>query len=235
MTLYRLRPFLYSLLILLTFFTLFYFLCLCLGSVSFFLSHQILPYYFYVLKKGLLLFGGRALALFLCKGLGCSMGPTLTRISLLRLVVTTEAGPSLGNFMNPPDLELRIGQPGVPVGDYLSPEERVVYDRLNRNYYLRFPGGETPFSFEYARELVALKRAIVDRMFALDPDGFWMHYRPQIIEKSILTPKGEEYSLGTLRARYEELLQMQVPLNGGDSRFFRRLVKIKKDFLGRFD
>lgn len=74
----KLRPFLYSLLILLT---LFYFLSLCLGSVDFF--HALLS------KAGVSM-GCRALSVFLMK-MGCSGGLALAIAVILKAIFTAEA------------------------------------------------------------------------------------------------------------------------------------------------
>lgn len=65
-----------------------------------------------------------------------------------------------------PDLEYRLGQPGVEVGDDLSPTERRVEDRL----LLYKTNPEQLISVDDVKTLVRLKSEIVEKMALLDND-----------------------------------------------------------------
>ncbi|KAL5739338.1 hypothetical protein ACOSQ2_028518 [Xanthoceras sorbifolium] len=152
----------------------------------------------------------------------------------VRIVLVTEDIPERGNWMLPvpagaPNLELQIGPPGVrvEVGDDLSPIERRVKERLA--FYE--PGKEIPL--DDVEALVRLKRDVVGRMAQLDPHPFWVEQRDRILSESILTPQGPEYQISTLTKKLEEL----GGDNGSNSHFFRKLKKMREDFLlfGRFD
>ena len=152
----------------------------------------------------------------------------------VRVVLATEDIPERGNWMLPapagaPNLELQIGPPGagVEVGDDLSPIERRVKERLA--FYE--PGKEIPL--DDVEALVRLKRDVVGRMAQLDPHPFWVEQRDRILSESILTPQGPEYKISTLTKKLEEL----GGDNGSNSHFFRKLKKMREDFLlfGRFD
>lgn len=113
------------------------------------------------------------------------------------------------------------------LGDDLSPIERRVKERLA--FYE--PGKEIPL--DDVEALVQLKREVVGRMAQLDPHPFWIEQRDRIISESILTPRGQEYKISTLTKKLEEL----GGDNGSNSHFFRKLKKIRENFIlfGRFD
>ena len=172
---------------------------------------------------------------FLLRKIGFGGGLALALGFAVRVVLATEDIPSLGNWMFPapagaPNLELRIGPPGAGVevwDDDLSPIERRVKERLA--FYE--PGKDIPL--DDVEALVRLKRDVVGRMAQRDPHPFWVEQRDRILSEAILTPKGTEYKISTLTKKLEEL----EGDNGSNSHFFRKLKKMRQDFLlfGRFD
>lgn len=120
-----------------------------------------------------------------------------------------------------PNLELTLGIPG----------EDDLENRIRRRIFIFAPTRDVPI--EDIRTLIDLKSRVIHRMAELDPHGFWADQRNRIIGESILTPQGREYPMTTLAEKLEEL----NGANAQSSSFFKRLRKMRQDFLlfGRFD
>ena len=212
-------------------------------SISFLclLMLLVLLYVFYIylnstllylfLKKGSFVIGGRALSFLLHMCLGGSGGLFAAAILFaVRALLATEAAPPFGNAVSPgrePELDLRLGQPGVQVEDPegLSPAERQLRERLNRD-------GRDNISLDDVQAMAGMKEDIVTRISQLDPNPFWTEQRARIISSYIVTSKGEEYSLATLEKIWREL----GDANSQDHYFVKRMLKLRKDYelLGRF-
>ena len=163
-----------------------YLVCLKMGWVSLFLS---------LLSRVGVSLGAKALSFFLVK-MGCSGGLALAIGFAVRALLATEAAPSFGNAVSPgrePELDLRLGLPGVQVEDEdpegLSPAERELRDHLNTNSR----GGRTNISLDDIQAMVSMKEEIVTRIAQLDPNPFWAEQRARLISDYIVTPKREEY------------------------------------------
>jgi len=126
-----------------------------------------------------------------------------------------------------PELDLRLGQPGVQVEDPegLSPAERQLRDRLNRD-------GRDNISLDDIQAMASMKEEIVTRISQLDQNPFWTEQRARVISSYIVTPKGEEYSLATIEKIWREL----GAANAQDHYFVKRMLKLRKDYelIGRF-
>lgn len=138
--------------------------------------------------------------------------------------------PPIENAVSPgrePELDLRLGQPGVQVEDPegLSPAERRLRERLNWN-------GHPNVSLDYIQAMLHLKEEIVMRIAQLDPHPFWTEHKARIIDNYIITPKGEEYSLSTM----EKIGRGLEAENAPNHYFLKRMIGVRKDFLwtGRF-
>lgn len=139
-------------------------------------------------------------------------------------------GPGAGAGEGIPDLEYRLGQPGVEVGDHLSPAEESV---KRRHAVYRNDPSEL-ISVDDIQAIVRLKSEVVEKMVELDSDhsDFWVTHRDEIMSRSILTPRGRDYKLETLSSKLTELRQ-----NGANAKFFCQLQKIRTNYelFGRFD
>jgi len=153
----------------------------------------------------------------------------------VRALLATEAAPSFGNAVSPgrePELDLRLGLPGVQVEDEdpegLSPAERELRDHLNTNSR----GGRTNISLDDIQAMVSMKEEIVTRIAQLDPNPFWAEQRARLISDYIVTPKREEYSLQTLEKIWKEVGAATTQ----DHYFVKRMIKLREDYqlLGRF-
>jgi hypothetical protein len=202
-----------------------YLVCLKMGWVSLFLS---------LLSRVGVSLGAKALSFFLVK-MGCSGGLALAIGFAVRALLATEAAPSFGNAVSPgrePELDLRLGLPGVQVEDEdpegLSPAERELRDHLNTNSR----GGRTNISLDDIQAMVSMKEEIVTRIAQLDPNPFWAEQRARLISDYIVTPKREEYSLQTLEKIWKEVGAATTQ----DHYFVKRMIKLREDYqlLGRF-
>jgi hypothetical protein len=121
-----------------------------------------------------------------------------------------------------PDLEYRLGQPGVEVGDHLSPAEEAA--RRRHNIYCP---NASYLPIEDVRALVRVKSEIVEEMVLLDPSpsNFWVTHRDEIISRSIVTPKGPDFRLDTLAKKLNSLR-----LSGTNSKEFKQFQRIRTNF-----
>ena len=122
--------------------------------------------------------------------------------------------------------EVEVGPSTGVEEEALSPVSRRVKRRMDL-----FTKGPGPVSLDDVEAIVRLKRDVVAEMTHLDPDPFWIEQANALVADSIVTPAGPEYCLETLSKKLAELRQ-----EGTGSRFFKRLVKVRRDFglLGRF-
>lgn len=199
----------------------FYLLCMKMGFMAYFIL---------VLSKVGVLLGGRALSFFFIK-MGCPGGKTLALFFYFWALVSASAStPPFGNAVSPgrePELELRLGQPGVQVEDPegLSPAERQLIFRLTIE-------GREDISLDDVQAMARLKDDIVTRISELDPSPFWTEQRARVLSSYVVTPKGEQYSLTTLH-------KIALELGGASPQnhyFLKRMVKLRKEFelFGRF-
>lgn len=161
---------------------------------------------------------------------GCSGTLALAIGFAVRALLAAEAAPPIANAVSPgrePELDLRLGQPGVQVEDPegLSPAERRLRERLNWN-------GRPNVSVDDIQAMLNMKEEIVMRVAQLDPHPFWTEHKARIISDYIMTPKGEEYSLATMEKIWRGL-EAENPQNHS---FLKRMIKVRQDFLltGRF-
>lgn len=77
-----------------------------------------------------------------------------------------------------------------------------------------------------ARETAALKREIVDRMPALDPDhsDFWREHRYGLITDSLLTNRQSEYAPKQLRKMCDEQ---------PNSAIYKKMIRLRQSFVLR--
>lgn len=97
----KIRAFIYTILIIVTFLGLCNFIFHFFGQMDFF--HALLE------KAGVSL-GGRALSFALCKRLGCSRGLTLAIIFAVSILFTADGRPSLGKMVLPEGSEPSVNQ-----------------------------------------------------------------------------------------------------------------------------
>jgi len=228
----------------------FYLLCMKMGFMAYFIL---------VLSKVGVLLGGRALSFFFIK-MGCPGGKTLALFFYFWALVSASAStPPFGNAVSPgrePELELRLGQPGVQVEDPegLSPavspgREPELELRLGQpGVQVEDPEGLSPaerqlifrltiegredISLDDVQAMARLKDDIVTRISELDPSPFWTEQRARVLSSYVVTPKGEQYSLTTLH-------KIALELGGASPQnhyFLKRMVKLRKEFelFGRF-
>ena len=109
------------------------------------------------------------------------------------------------------------------------PQEELVLRRAMEEHILRrltatAPPGTTPEQLlNQARETAALKRQIVDRMPALDPDhsAFWRTHRYGLITDALLTNRQNEYAPKHLRKMWDEV-------NQPNSDIYKKMIRFRQ-------
>src|SRR5438067_45801 len=120
--------------------------------------------------------------------------------------------------------------PGVIPGEpSISPNPRARSSKMNslpkiQSRMLVYKKGEQPLPD--IKVHVKAKAEVVDCMAEFDPHPFWHEHREEIIAESIITKQGPEYTTHSLESLLQELRRSRT-----NSRLFKKMVRVRKDFL----